>query len=138
MYLEIAPNASLVLHNAWQVGFNISLDSYESHVRGVRHLLDLCFHSAHHAEIFLLSSIAGVMNWSANHSGPVPEEIFTDHTVAQPMGYAESKHISERRLALASEKSAIPASVCRMGQIAGPVHDVKGMWNKQEWLPSLC
>jgi len=62
MYSEIAADASLVLHNAWQVDFNISLDSYESHVRGVRHLLDLCLHSAHQAKIFFLSSIAGVMN----------------------------------------------------------------------------
>ncbi len=53
------------------------------------------------------------------------------------MGYAESKHVSERLLALASEKSSIPTSVCRVGQIAGPIHGTKGMWNKQEWLPSL-
>jgi len=137
MYSDIAANASLILHNAWQVDFNISLDSYESHVRGVRHLLDLCLNSAHQAKIFFLSSIASVMNWSANHSGPIPEEVFSDYTVAQRMGYGESKHVTERLLALASEKSQIRASFCRMGQIAGPVHGIKGMWNKQEWLPSL-
>lgn len=137
MYSEIAANASLILHNAWQVDFNIALDSYESHVRGVRNLLDLCINSAHQAKIFFLSSIAGVMNWSANHSGPVPEQIFSDYTVTQHMGYAESKHISERLLDIASEKSQVLASVCRIGQIAGPIHGIKGMWNKQEWLPSL-
>ncbi len=105
MYSDIAANASLILHNAWQVDINISLDSYESHVRGVRHLLDLCLNSAHQAKIFFLSGIASVINWSANHSGPIPEEVFSDYTVAQRMGYGESKHISERLLALASEKS---------------------------------
>jgi thioester reductase-like protein len=53
MYSDIAANASLILHNAWQVDFNISLDSYESHVRGVRHLLDSCLNSAHQAKNLL-------------------------------------------------------------------------------------
>lgn len=29
------------------------------------------------------------------------------------------------------------ASICRVGQIAGPVYKHGGMWNKQEWIPSL-
>lgn len=54
------------------------------------------------------------------------------------MGYAESKHIGERLLALAATHANVPTTICRIGQIAGPVkHDKYGVWNRQEWLPSI-
>lgn len=138
IYSEITANANIVIHNAWQVDFNLSLDSYEHiHVQGVLNLIEMSSKSAHQAKIFFLSSIASVMNWSANHSGTIPEKILSDYTVPQPLGYAESKHVSERLINLAREKSQVPASICRIGQIAGPIQRPKGMWNKQEWLPSL-
>lgn len=135
---EIRDRATVIVHNAWQVDFNLSLASYEHvHVSGVRNLIDLSAHSTHGARIFFTSSIAGVMDWPIHHTGPVPEEVIVDFTVSQHMGYAESKHISERLLGLASAKANIPVSICRVGQVAGPVLGTQGMWNKQEWLPSL-
>ena len=120
IYSEILANADVVLHNAWQVDFNLSLDSYErSLIQGVVNLIDLASKSAHRAKVFFLSSIGAVMNWSVNYSGPIPEEVFSDYTVPQPIGYAESKHISERLLNLAIKKSQVPVSICRVGQIAG-------------------
>ena len=53
------------------------------------------------------------------------------------MGYAESKYTSERLLGYACTEFNIPISICRVGQVAGPVQNSHGMWNKQEWLPSL-
>lgn len=139
MYSEIANNATIVLHNAWQVDFNLSLASFEKHVKGVWNLIDLSIRSAHQAKIFFLSSISSVMNWSDQHTDTVPEQIISDGTVPQKnMGYAESKHISERLLAHASSHAHIPTVICRVGQIAGPVRDgARGTWNKQEWFPSL-
>ena len=138
MFSEIRDRATVIVHNAWQVNFNISLASYEhGHVSGVRNFIDLSAQSTHRAKIFFISSIAGVMAWPHHHTGPVPEEIIDDFTVPQQMGYAESKYISERLLGIASAECKIPISICRVGQIAGPVHGSKGMWNKQEWLPSL-
>lgn len=138
MFSEIRDHATTIVHNAWQVDFNLSLASYEhDHVNGVRNLIHLAARSTHGAKIFFISSIADVMAWPDHHNGPVPEEIIADFTVAQHMGYAESKHISERLLALASTEFKIPISICRVGQVAGPVHGSRGMWNKQEWLPSL-
>lgn len=137
-FSEIRDRATVIVHNAWQVDFNLSLASYENgHISGVRNLIDLTARSAHRAKIFFISSIAGVMEWPKHHIGPVPEEIIHDFTAPQHMGYAESKHISERLLGLASANFNIPISICRVGQVAGPIRGTQGMWNKQEWLPSL-
>ena len=137
-YDELLQHVTHVIHNAWAVDFNLSLSSFEdTHVRGVRQFIDFSVHSENRARIFFTSSISTVMNWSANHNGPVPEQIFDDYSVAQPMGYAESKHISERLLAMAGKVSGVPVSVCRVGQVTGPIGSEKGMWNKQEWFPSI-
>lgn len=39
-------------------------------------------------------------------------------------------------LATAAATAKTPCAVCRVGQIAGPTTS-KGMWPKQEWLPSI-
>ena len=138
VYSKLASNVHLIIHNAWQVDFNLSLESYEQvHIRGVRNLIDLSIESTHQAGIFFVSSISSVMNWPSRHKGQVPEEVIHDSTVPSTIGYAESKHVSERLLDLAATVSNVSVSICRVGQIAGPVRSSKGMWNKQEWLPSL-
>ena len=53
------------------------------------------------------------------------------------MGYGESKYIGELLLEAGAEKCGVPAVICRVGQLAGPVTKTGGMWNKQEWLPSV-
>ena len=137
MYQEIVASADLVLHNAWQVDFNLSLTSYEGHIHGVHNLINLCSLSAHRASIFFISSIGAVGNWSVHHNGLVPERLFSDFTVPGTIGYSESKHVAERLLDVANTRLNVNASICRVGQIAGPALGNKGMWNKQEWLPSL-
>ena len=137
-YSEIIDNIELIIHNAWQVDFNLSLDFYEhNHIRGVRNLIDLATKSTHGAAIFFVSSISAVSNYSACDNARVPEEMITDLTVPQHMGYAESKYVAERLLYTAATDCGVPVSVCRVGQIAGPIRGNKGVWNKHEWLPSL-
>lgn len=53
------------------------------------------------------------------------------------MGYGESKYIAELLLEAGAEKCGVPAVICRVGQLAGPVTKKGGMWGKQEWLPSV-
>ena len=137
-YSDLISHAVLVLHNAWQVDFNLSLSSFEPvHIQGVRHLIDFSALSVHKAKIFFVSSIGAVMNWSTNHTGRVPEEIVDDFTVPQAIGYAESKYVAERLLDQASRTSETRVSICRVGQIAGPVGTEMGMWNRKEWFPSI-
>jgi thioester reductase-like protein len=55
-------------------------------------------------------------------------------------GYSESKWVTEMLLKSAGELSGVSSAVLRVGQIAGPVNVAAGkygMWNKQEWLPTV-
>ena len=53
------------------------------------------------------------------------------------MGYGESKYVAELLLEAGADKCGVPAVICRVGQLGGPVTKEKGMWTKQEWLPSV-
>ncbi|MCJ1308867.1 hypothetical protein MMC25_002522 [Agyrium rufum] len=138
-YTSLLRETSLVIHNAWQVDFNLPLSAYEdTHVKGVSNFISFSSASLYRAKILFISSIGSVGNWPSHHpNNTVPEEIISDFSVPLPMGYAESKHVSERLLSLAHDKYGTPISIIRVGQIAGPVKSDKGLWNKAEWLPSL-
>ncbi|KAJ5587251.1 Male sterility NAD-binding [Penicillium hispanicum] len=66
----------------------------------------------------------------------IPEVIYNDPSVVLRQGYSESKHTAERIYAAASAQCGVPSSIHRVGQIGDPTTE-KGVWNKQEWLPSL-
>jgi thioester reductase-like protein len=138
-YTHLTSNVTHVLHNAWSVDFNKHLSSFEPNIRGVRRLVELACNSTYDATIFFVSSMSVVANWGtvAGALAKVPETIIEDWRVAK-MGYGQSKLVSERLLAEATEVSGIATAICRVGQVAGPVlHGMNGEWNKQEWLPSL-
>lgn len=138
-YAEIRDRADIVIHNAWKVNFNHSLESFEtSHIRGVRHFVDLALASERDPHLFFVSSIGVVGNWTVYNSGePTPEIIVNDYRVVKNLGYCEAKFVAERILGIASERSGVLTSILRPGQIAGPVASEKGQWNLAEWLPSL-
>ena len=137
-YVELTSTVHSIIHNAWKVDFNHSLDSFEPvHIRGVRTLIDWSIHSSRHAHIVFLSSTSSVGNWQQLGLGEIVSEWrMYDHNVAGQMGYAESKHVAECILNIAREDFEVPVSVLRIGQIAGPV-SAPGVWNKDEWFPSL-
>lgn len=117
--------------------FNLSLESFEPHVAGVRALIDLSSQSQKKAPILFTSSVSTLGNWPTKHPGEkVPEKAFHDFAIPLAMGYAESKYVAELLLEDAVNESGISAAICRVGQLAGPVSK-GGMWNKQEWLPSV-
>ena len=129
--------ADTVTDNQWQVDFNLSLDSFEPHFAGVRSLIDLSNQAQKRPPILFTSTISTLGRWSSKYPNQkVPEVGFHDFTIPAAMGYGESKYVAELLLEAASKICGLSASVCRIGQVAGPV--VKsGMWNKQEWLPSV-
>jgi len=68
----------------------------------------------------------------------VPETAIEDPSIPEHQGYSESKWIAEGLLNAAAKRSGVSSTICRVGQIAGPVEKgVKGVWNPQEWLPSV-
>ncbi|TVY87466.1 Non-canonical non-ribosomal peptide synthetase [Lachnellula willkommii] len=136
-YREVLQHATHILHNAWEVDFNLSLDSFTKvHIRGVRQLIDLSARSYKGASIFFVSSIGTIAQWNLYNEGLVPEKIVENWNISQEMGYAESKYLAERMLDEASKVAGIPTTICRTGQIAGPT-TTHGVWNPGEWLPTL-
>ncbi|KAL2015881.1 hypothetical protein VTK56DRAFT_4656 [Thermocarpiscus australiensis] len=122
-----------VIHNQWPVNFNIPVESFEPHIRGVRNLADFSYAAKKRVPIVFISSVGTVDAW--NRPGPVPERAIHDLNVSTG-GYGRSKLVSSLILDKASEASGVPTEIIRVGQIAGPSGD-KGFWNRQEWLPSI-
>lgn len=127
----------MIIDNQWQVDFNLNLESFEPHIAGVRDLINLSNQSLKSPPILFTSSISTLDNWTIKHpQDKVPESAFYDFSVPSAMGYGESKYVAEQLLEKARERSNVSSAICRVGQLAGPV--VKsGLWNKQEWLPSV-
>jgi len=126
-----------VLHVAWPVNFNKSLESFEPSLQGVVEIVDFSRKASHRPKITYISSISAVFGIATSgHSKTVPEVIFDDADTPGHTGYAASKHVSERLLAHATKAHTVPTAVLRVGQVAGPAQG-KGKWAAQEWLPSL-
>ncbi|PVH91878.1 NRPS-like enzyme [Periconia macrospinosa] len=147
-FAELRDTTNVIIHNAWKVDFNHSLSSFEAvHIRSIHNFIHFSASSKLHPRIVFISSISSVGNWhsavpASEQSGAknkiVPETIAPLPTVAQPIGYAESKAVAEQLLAAAARSGYINASIIRIGQIAGPIgEDNGGKWNEHEWFPLL-
>ncbi|KAL8937061.1 MAG: hypothetical protein Q9216_004610, partial [Gyalolechia sp. 2 TL-2023] len=137
-YRLLSMEVTLIIHNQYPVDFNLALSSFRPQLAGLRNLIDLSTASPRRPTILFTSSISTVGNWNAKFPGAkVPEAPFHDFTIPAPIGYGMSKYVGERVLENAAKASGIPVSIVRVGQIGGPVVKKGGMWNKQEWLPSI-
>ncbi|KAL9105912.1 MAG: hypothetical protein Q9227_008971 [Pyrenula ochraceoflavens] len=135
-YEGLLSNTTHIIHNQWPVNFNISLESFSPHILGVRHLIDFSLNSHHRAHITFVSSVATAENIPRSNL-PVPEDPIRDFHYAA-MGYGSSKLAAEAVLEVAARERGVPTTICRVGQISGPLeHGGNGMWNKAEWLPTI-
>ncbi|KAI0424717.1 hypothetical protein F5Y09DRAFT_323623 [Xylaria sp. FL1042] len=132
LYKMLLETVTHVIHNAWRVDFNLSIDSFTSHISGVREFVNFSALSRFSAQLFFVSSISTVAGLGSN----VCEKIYTDWSTPDATGYGQSKFLSERILDAAARDAGIPTTICRVGQVAGPT-SVAGEWPKREWLPSL-
>lgn len=132
-YRRLQNEVDRIIHNQWPVNFNMPVESFEPHVRGVRHLVDFSAGARKHVPVTFISSIGTVDGWK--HPYPVPEESIDDLTIIST-GYGRSKLVSSLLLEEATKKSGVPSEIIRVGQIGGPESE-NGMWNKQEWLPTI-
>ncbi|KAJ7099035.1 putative aminoadipate reductase [Mycena crocata] len=128
----VRTDITVVIHNAWKLDFNLSLASFESHVKGTRNLIDLARNSPNASRIRFLftSSIASAQGWD-NKLGPFPEEMQLDPAVAVGSGYGESKYVSERILAA----SGLHGTSFRIGQVSGAQRN--GSWSTTDWIPAI-
>lgn len=136
---ELLHHCTHILHCAWPVDFNRSFESFLPNVCGVRSLIQFANQSTHRAHLLFLSSVSAAGNWGAIPGAreTVPEAEIDDWKVAR-LGYGQSKLVAERLLAEAAASLGLAVSICRVGQVAGPIdHGISGSWPTQEWLPSL-
>lgn len=131
-YERMLRQVDRIIHNQWPVNFNMPVESFEPHIRGVRNLADFSWKASKRVPIVFISSIATVNAWKRPE--PVPERSLHDLDICVG-GYGRSKLVSSLILEKASEISGVPTEVIRVGQIGGPSSE-KRFWNRQEWLPS--
>lgn len=87
----------MVIHNAWRLDFNLSVTSFESHIQGTRHLIDLALSSPKASSIRFIftSSVGTLFNWP-DRALAAPEEPITDPRISVGTGYGESKYVAEK------------------------------------------
>jgi len=68
-------------------------------------------------------------------SNGIPECHMTDLYLAQNMGYARSKLVTENLCRIAVQSTGMCASVLRIGQIVGDRNF--GVWNRSEGIPLM-
>lgn len=140
-YELLQSEVGLVIHAAWPVNFNMTLSAFRPQLAGLVNLLALSASTAAagvpcaSTRFVFISSVAAVEGYKP---GPPPEEVFEDFGVAAPIGYGRAKFLGELLVNAAARHlgDLVPATVIRVGQVAGPVRR-PGLWNPHEWVPSL-
>ncbi|KAI8628656.1 acetyl-CoA synthetase-like protein [Xylariaceae sp. FL1651] len=131
-YSALQSSATLIIHAAWPVNFNISLASFRPQIAGLRNFLDLAAATPSPARVVFISSISTAFNMPAPAN--VPEAPLEPLEYAAATGYARSKMICER-ICVAAAASGAAVGVLRVGQIAAD--SVHGIWNDKEHIPLL-
>lgn len=136
-YMDLARRATHIIHNAWPVNFNLTLPSFEGQLQGCCQLLRFASTAPRFADFFFMSSVGVANDWPKKSASEVPEEMISDFDVAESMGYAQSKMLAELLCTRGVEQLGLPVTICRLGQIAGPVLSDHGSWSPNEWFPSM-
>ncbi|KAJ3915010.1 male sterility protein-domain-containing protein [Lentinula edodes] len=145
---EMASSVTHIIHNAWRVDFNPGLSSFESHIKGLRRIVDFCITSQ--ASLFFTSSIGVLTGIVIFHTYCVSDinslELAMPPEIAPPPeapippefalsnGYTQSKWVSEQILDAAHRNSGLKYLNIRVGQLTGAIN---GAWNVKEWFPSM-
>jgi thioester reductase-like protein len=110
---DIQCNATHVIHNAWPVNFNLSLQSFIPHIQGAVNLIKLAQSSSCQARFYFSSSVGT----RQGRPDKVVKENFPDHPItAGGMGYGRSKWIVEK---IMEKVTGIQVGVLRIGQLVG-------------------
>ncbi|KAI0856116.1 acetyl-CoA synthetase-like protein [Xylaria cubensis] len=140
-YEYILSRTTVIIHNQWPVNFNLPLSSFEPQLQGVVNLVKFAVEGVYSPRVFFVSSIAAVNNWRRqihldSPAYDIPERHFTDLLLASG-GYGQSKAIAADLLYYASSQCGLRGAIVRLGQVAGASKCEGGVWNTNEWFPSL-
>ncbi len=152
--LQLASRVTHIVHLAWPMDFNRTLQSFRPHLELVQTFIDLA-RTAHgtrpekpKVRLLFASSIAVIRHFNDSLDGEVvtadlthpvvPEIEMPDPLVAAPLGYAEAKWVCERLIHHAGREFVLEMDpvVVRIGQISGP-EDTEGTWKIGEHIPKL-
>lgn len=134
-YGFLSSKITRVLHLAWSVNFNKTLESFEKDcIEGVQDLINLCLSAerSQPASFFFCSSVSATAATPGNN---VEERLPKELSHAQGMGYAQSKLVAEHLCLRAAAEAGLHTQVLRVGQIIGDT--VHGVWNAAEAVPML-
>ena len=132
---QILREATIYIHPAWTVNFNLPLQSFENQIAGMQYLMNAAIEGGAH--FVFISSLAAV---SHIHSRTAVEKTSDIPTDASPLGYAQSKWVAERICAAANKSVTVrnedlrPISIIRIGQLCG---NDAGIWNTTEAYPLM-
>ncbi|KAI0108507.1 acetyl-CoA synthetase-like protein [Daldinia grandis] len=133
-YLDLQQSATLIIHAAWPVNFNVSLTSMIPHIAGLCNLLKLSLRVpfSSPARLLFASSISTAFQMPTPAN--VPEGPLSSLSFAAPTGYARSKLIGER-ICEGAAACGGAIGVLRIGQISADT--INGIWNDKEAIPIL-
>jgi len=134
-FSQLKKSVTAVIHCAWSVNFNWSLESFEkSCIAATRNLLDLCLsvEGPKPASFVFCSSISTVSRTPGNWAREaLPESLSCAHNI----GYAQSKLVTEHIVVRAAQETGMAARVLRCGQIVAD--NTHGIWNATEAIPMI-
>lgn len=129
LFKKMQNSVTCIVHNAWRLDFNLSVNSFVPNIESTRNLVDFALGSPYSepASILFASSISTI---AAHPTGQV-KEVRGDPRWVAPLGYAQSKFVAERILEAAPLKSCS----IRVGQLSGS--RINGAWNVTDWFPMM-
>ncbi|KAI0416363.1 hypothetical protein F5X98DRAFT_388112 [Xylaria grammica] len=135
-YQRLATEVDVLIFNAWQSNFALPLRAFHPFLSATREIANLAAHSHRNMRVLFVSTIGAI--GSIAQESAAPESLVEAPLAALNSGYAESKLVAERILAIASRQTGIPVSIARVGQIGGPAERHAGEWADQAWLSSIA
>ncbi|KAL9596318.1 MAG: hypothetical protein Q9219_005872 [cf. Caloplaca sp. 3 TL-2023] len=139
-------DVNVIVHNAWMVDFNRSLEGFHESLSSIQTLINLSLSSPRRPQIIFISSTSSAGLWSPvlEECQSIKEEATTDFNAPLELGYAESKFVAERLLDVAATQHGLSASILRIGQIAGSTQKEDPPWSLKcipsdlpdvDWIP---
>lgn len=128
-----------IFHCAWEVNFALPLQSFETQIAGLQHLINLSLsvQGPTPAKLFFCSSIATALatprgdGLARVREIPIPE---LSHSATT--GYARSKLVGERIIEAAVQQGA-QGTIFRIGQIIPAPSIGSQLWNPSEMVPLM-
>ncbi|KAG8726375.1 hypothetical protein FRC12_023455 [Ceratobasidium sp. 428] len=115
-YKQIQSEATMIIHNAWQVNFNLTLPSFAPSLQGVQNLLKLTFSSTAStgAPRFIFASSISALGFDQLNEPLKEEYVSLEHGIKN-IGYGRSKLVAEKVRFL---KQVPPSKMFQFGHIA--------------------